>query len=45
MNKLDENLNPLIELNNIYFEEFSRTQHMIMKHDHNLQLQQFDTAF
>jgi hypothetical protein len=45
MNKIDENLNRLVELNNNCLDQSARIQQVIMQHDHVLKLQTIDNAF
>ena len=45
VDNLNQNLNRLLELNNNYLEQLTRTQQMITKHDHMIQLQQLDNLF
>ncbi|CAF1445678.1 unnamed protein product [Rotaria sordida] len=45
MNKIEENLNKLLDLNNNYSEQFIGLQQVVMNHTPDLQLQQIDTSF
>jgi hypothetical protein len=45
LNKLDENLNRLINLNNNYSDRIIHIQQVVMKHDKDLQIQNIDTSF
>jgi hypothetical protein len=45
MNKLDDNLNQLINYNNKYLDQVTRLQLMTYKHEHQLQLHHTDLSF
>ncbi|CAF4601945.1 unnamed protein product [Rotaria sp. Silwood2] len=45
MNKLEVNLNRLLDLNNDYADQLTRIQQVIMNHNRDIQLQQIDSVF
>ncbi|CAF2577444.1 unnamed protein product [Rotaria sp. Silwood2] len=45
MNKIEENLNKLLDLNNNYSDQLIGLQQVVMNHTHDLHLQQIDTSF
>ncbi|CAM4833870.1 unnamed protein product [Rotaria magnacalcarata] len=45
MNKLEVNFEKILDLNNKYLDQTARTQLMLAKHDHELQLLQHDVTF
>ncbi|CAF2033688.1 unnamed protein product [Rotaria magnacalcarata] len=45
MNRLEVNLDKIFDLNSKYLDQIARTQLMLAKHDHELQLLQHDVTF
>ncbi|CAF3636153.1 unnamed protein product [Rotaria sp. Silwood1] len=45
LSNLEGNLNRLLDLNNNYADQLTRTQQIIMNHNRDIQLQQIDGAF
>ncbi|CAF1212162.1 unnamed protein product, partial [Rotaria sordida] len=45
LNNLEVNLNRLLDLNNNYADQLTRTQQIIMNHNRDIQLQQIDGVF
>ncbi|CAF2783342.1 unnamed protein product [Rotaria sp. Silwood2] len=45
LNKLEKNFDRLLELNNNSLDQLARTQQMLLKHDHELNIQKHDITF
>ncbi|CAF3328808.1 unnamed protein product [Rotaria sp. Silwood2] len=45
LNKLEKNFDRLLELNNNSLDQLARTQQMLLKHDHELNLQKYGITF